>query len=236
MRQLYYKLLNNGVHAGLNFSLQNKIRIFNSANFYMFIISIFYTIVGFAIHLPFVGFLSFITCIFVAAGYFVIKNRNYTFAFHGMLIFAFAYICMFVLFFGIKTNSYLYFLFIPVACNILFDTLQTTLKYFIATLITIGFLIIYMDTHLPVYKVDFLNTALFSVVNTVFVAVLIFLGVRLFKTENHAYSSQIEEQKKVVEVKQKEILDSIHYAKRIQNTLLTSEKYIDKHLNELNKN
>lgn len=31
-----------------------------------------------------------------------------------------------------------------------------------------------------------------------------------------------------VEEKQKEILDSIHYAKRIQTALLTSEKYIEK--------
>lgn len=40
----------------------------------------------------------------------------------------------------------------------------------------------------------------------------------------------IERQKHVVEEKQKEILDSIHYAKRIQRTLLTSEKYIEKSL------
>ncbi len=236
MRQLYNKLLNNGVHEGLNFSLQNKIRIFNSANFYMFIISIFYTAVGFAIQLAFIGFLSFLTCVFIAIGAYFISKRKYTFAFHFVIIYAFAYIAMFVLLFGLKTSSYLYYLFIPVACNILFDKLLTTLKYFIASLVLVGFLIMYLDTHAPLYKVDFLNTAMFSVVNNVFVALLIFLGVRLFKTENHTYANQIEQQKKVVEVKQKEILDSIHYAKRIQTTLLTSEKYIDKKLNELDKN
>ena len=40
----------------------------------------------------------------------------------------------------------------------------------------------------------------------------------------------IEEQKKEVEEKQKEILDSIHYAKRIQTALIINEKYIDKNL------
>ncbi len=39
-------------------------------------------------------------------------------------------------------------------------------------------------------------------------------------------NKQIEEQKTLVEIKQKEILDSIHYAKRIQNALLPHEKYI----------
>ena len=50
----------------------------------------------------------------------------------------------------------------------------------------------------------------------------------------------IEEQKKIVtlqkyivEEKQKEILDSIHYAKRIQRSLLPTEKYIQKKIKEL---
>ncbi len=45
----------------------------------------------------------------------------------------------------------------------------------------------------------------------------------------------IEEQKRLVELKQKEILDSIHYAKRIQQSLLTSEAYIRKTLTFLKK-
>ncbi|MDP2387853.1 MAG: tetratricopeptide repeat protein [Bacteroidota bacterium] len=38
-----------------------------------------------------------------------------------------------------------------------------------------------------------------------------------------------EEQRHVIQEKQKEILDSIHYASRIQKALLTSEEYISKH-------
>jgi tetratricopeptide (TPR) repeat protein len=41
---------------------------------------------------------------------------------------------------------------------------------------------------------------------------------------------EITLQKQIVEEKQKEILDSIHYAKRIQQALLTSEKYIEKNI------
>ncbi len=43
----------------------------------------------------------------------------------------------------------------------------------------------------------------------------------------------IEEQKLIVEMKQREVLDSIHYAKRIQQSLLPNEKYIDKQLKRL---
>jgi hypothetical protein len=42
--------------------------------------------------------------------------------------------------------------------------------------------------------------------------------------------SQLAERKRMIEEKQKEILDSIHYAKRIQRTLMPSEKYIARKL------
>jgi hypothetical protein len=45
----------------------------------------------------------------------------------------------------------------------------------------------------------------------------------------------IEKQKRFVEEKQKEILDSIYYARRIQNAILPTEKYIDKTLKRLMK-
>lgn len=45
----------------------------------------------------------------------------------------------------------------------------------------------------------------------------------------------IEMQKIMVEQHQKEIVDSIHYAKRIQKALLPTEKYIDKNINRLKK-
>jgi len=46
----------------------------------------------------------------------------------------------------------------------------------------------------------------------------------------------VEEQKELVEEKQKEILDSIKYAKRIQRALIPSEKYIGNALKRLMKN
>ncbi len=44
---------------------------------------------------------------------------------------------------------------------------------------------------------------------------------------------EVEMQKEVVEEKQKEILDSIHYAKRIQSALMPNEKYIHRNIREL---
>ena len=53
------------------------------------------------------------------------------------------------------------------------------------------------------------------------------------KTEVEQQKQLAEKQKEVVEEKQKEILDSIRYAKRIQDALLTSQSYIERNINRL---
>lgn len=63
-------------------------------------------------------------------------------------------------------------------------------------------------------------------------AIVIFKNLQTNKKKNKIISYQKEQ----VEEKQKEILDSIRYAKRIQRALLPTEKYIDKSLNRLKNN
>jgi tetratricopeptide (TPR) repeat protein len=58
------------------------------------------------------------------------------------------------------------------------------------------------------------------------VLVIIFRSLKLNKAKNKI----ISEQKAIVEEKQREILDSIRYAKRIQTSLLPTEKYFDKNI------
>jgi tetratricopeptide (TPR) repeat protein len=58
------------------------------------------------------------------------------------------------------------------------------------------------------------------------IAALVFRSLKIVKKQNVV----IELQKKIVEEKNKNIMDSIHYAQRIQKSLLPTEKYIEKHL------
>ena len=75
------------------------------------------------------------------------------------------------------------------------------------------------------------------------VLVIAFSGFVLNRFKVTQKQKTIIEQQKVLvdeafthlEEKNKEVLDSIHYAKRIQTALLPSEKYIERKLNELNK-
>ncbi len=69
-----------------------------------------------------------------------------------------------------------------------------------------------------------------------------FIGVLVFSffiyrslQENKKKNVIIARQKELVEEKQKEVMDSIKYAKRIQTASLPSEKYIERSLNELNR-
>jgi tetratricopeptide (TPR) repeat protein len=71
----------------------------------------------------------------------------------------------------------------------------------------------------------------FGLLLVLIVLVQVFRGYQQKKKANVLISQQkkeVEEQKHLVEEKQKEIIDSILYARRIQRSLLTKEKYIHK--------
>ncbi len=61
------------------------------------------------------------------------------------------------------------------------------------------------------------------------------LAIVIFRSflQNKKKNKLIEEQKHLVEEKQREIIDSIRYAQRIQKALMPSEKYFEKNLNKV---
>ncbi len=67
------------------------------------------------------------------------------------------------------------------------------------------------------------------------VAIVAFIILRSLRITRRQ-KTLIEKQKQMVEEHQKEILDSIYYARRIHRSLLPTEKYIDKSLNRLMRN
>ncbi|MBC7864795.1 MAG: tetratricopeptide repeat protein [Bacteroidia bacterium] len=69
-----------------------------------------------------------------------------------------------------------------------------------------------------------------------FLIMIVVAGVSFIAFRNKKKANiEIQHQKHLVEEKQKEILDSIYYARRIQRSLLTSEKYISRNLNRMMK-
>nr|MBA3665951.1 tetratricopeptide repeat protein [Bacteroidota bacterium] len=60
-----------------------------------------------------------------------------------------------------------------------------------------------------------------------------FMVIRKQKRLIEDQKNEVEKQKHLVDDKQKEILDSIRYAKRIQQSLLPTEKYIDRNITSM---
>lgn len=93
-------------------------------------------------------------------------------------------------------------------------------------------------------KIVLLLISCFLILVLVF-AGLIFRSLRITRKQKHIIELQkdlvekqkqkVEEQKLIVEEKQKEIIDSITYARRIQQALLPTEKHIDRTLKRLSK-
>jgi tetratricopeptide (TPR) repeat protein len=84
------------------------------------------------------------------------------------------------------------------------------------------------------------NTIIFGCIIALVLVILVFIYISFLQKkkangELTIKNEQIERQNVLLEVKQKEILDSIHYAKRIQDSLLPTEKYIGKKVSELQK-
>lgn len=81
-------------------------------------------------------------------------------------------------------------------------------------------------------KKIYLSVALLGIVVLGFVLVILYRNNRLKQKTNQnlaAFNEEINRQKDLVEVKNKEITDSINYAKRIQQSILTSENYFKKY-------
>jgi uncharacterized membrane-anchored protein YhcB (DUF1043 family) len=83
---------------------------------------------------------------------------------------------------------------------------------------------------------------IWSVALGIFIVLLfagfIFRALRIAQKQKRIIENQkteVEHQKQLAEEKQKEILDSIHYAARIQKCILPTEIYIDRSLKRLMK-
>jgi phosphoserine phosphatase RsbU/P len=231
MKKIYHNIVNMGLREGDDVVLRNKLKVFNVAITSILLISLFYLALALShqYHLStFVCAYSVLSCIII---FFLVHHRKHDFAFHFAMWYGFIFLASFSLIFGSVTNSHYYFLFLPISCLILFDNSRVITVYFILSVVIMLGSVIMMDVIEPFYTVEN-QEAYLGYPNIPFVMLLTFLAVRLFKNENRKYAVQIEDQKSVLEEKNKEITDSINYARRIQAALMAPAALLKKHLPE----
>lgn len=231
MPKLLQNIANTGIQADTPFNLRNKLRVFNSAVLLVLFISLFYLVVGVVNHFYLGVMLTVFSVLSTLLAFYLVRRRRYSAAFHYMMWYGFTFLSGFAILFGRINNSYYYLLFMPVAANILFDCLSTTLVYTIISAAVLMCNVYWVDNYPPYYVLDGLMIY-FGYPNVLFVIALIYMGVRQFKQENLAYAGQIDQQRRVLEEKNHEITDSINYAKKIQDALIPSEQEFNGHFKE----
>ncbi|MBI3503120.1 MAG: SpoIIE family protein phosphatase [Bacteroidetes bacterium] len=228
---MFKKLINTGVHEGLTFKEQSKIRIFNSSLLTVAAILTLYTGIGLLQKLYFTTALTVVELLFIAVNFQFTHARKYNLSFHFGILNGLFFIFGFVFLLGEVNQTHLYFLFMPMAAMIVFDSKKTVLIYFALSMAILLFSFYIFKNYLPVYNVaDAAGT--FRLMNPLFTGLLIFLGIKLFKNENLEFNDKINQQKKLLEEKNKDITDSIQYAKRIQSALMASDNLLKKNLPE----
>ena len=219
LKSFYLNLASSGIKADTPVNLKNKLTVFNHALILIFLINLFYLFVG-LINGFYLGCIStFFSLISVSISISFVRNNKPNAAFHFTMIYAFLFISSFSWLFGKTDFTYLYFMFLPVAGIVIFDNNKTTTIYLVSTCLITLLNLLYMENFPPYYTIPPMMKYL-GYPNVVFALLLIFLGMKLFKIENLRYAKLIEEQKKIVEEKNTEMTDSIHYAKKIQIALM----------------
>lgn len=152
--------------------------------------------------------------------------------------FAVVVVSLSISFFAITTgDNYSEALFIPLITMplIVFRNKKTSFYYVLYILFLIITVKIIQPYFVPLVELSKQEALFFKTMNTVSAATVTYFITFYFKSENENFENKILKMHDTVTEKNKEITDSIKYAKRIQQTLLPTEKYIEKTFKNLNK-
>jgi len=163
------------------------------------------------------------------------KKGLHILSFYISCLYGVVYFTLGTLYYGLNSNLPFFLLVMCMIAIVLFDGMYF-LKFFISTA-TLAFFVIYIYMKdrpgIIVFPEDMKKAqemiGIFNLATLFFVTIVFFL---FFKRDNILFQKMIMEQKKLVQEKQKEIIDSITYAKRIQEAILPPLDYWKKNLPE----
>ena len=191
-------------------------------------VAVLYNLLGIVI-------LNFLFFAFSILSLFLNHRRQHESAFlvsstYGLFYFTFGSV-----FYGLQSNLHFFIIIMCLIAIALFKS-NMLLRVFIATAVICFFaLVIFMGDKpglIPFTEEMKKTQQIISIVNLFVLFLITVLFFVFFRRENIVFQRAILEQKEVIEEKQKEILDSINYAKRIQFALLASENLLNEYLPE----
>jgi hypothetical protein len=179
--------------------------------------------------------------LFLASAYlsfYLNANKKYDLSFYIASSYGLIYFSVGTIFYGLASNLHF---FLIIMCLIAISLFKSNwgLRIYIIIAISTFFLLAIMLSNgqsLVMFSTEMkLVQSVISFLNLFLLFIITILFFVFFRRENLLFQKEIIEQKEIVEEKQKEIIDSINYSKHLQQSLLPTEKYIEKTLKRLNK-
>ncbi|HWY98283.1 MAG TPA: PP2C family protein-serine/threonine phosphatase [Bacteroidia bacterium] len=233
MANLIQRITDPEIFASLPFKERQKRRLFNRGALAGSFFCLFFTVSGLATGLNKLAFLTTFDMVALLSGIVMNHAGLFKIARHVCIN---ASVILFVganYFYGSIVHTEIYLFMFPVIVVFMFDDKRWIIGY-CTYLISLFMLCLYLQIHFTgTYDGDVTIARKITYLNYIFSFSMLAAIVYSFKSENLEYSQQIAEQKQAIEEKSKEITDSINYAKRIQDSLLTPyeviAKYMDRH-------
>ncbi|MBL7912940.1 MAG: SpoIIE family protein phosphatase [Bacteroidia bacterium] len=230
MKEFLGKIINSGIdyttspHDLKNIKLMNRMSIIMSIVMFIFCVMApvikLYDTLYFAVPFLFAFFLT---------PYFNYK-RWFTFNKYYFTIIPIICVCLICWYNSINLGDRFYLFVTATIPVILFRKKILIYTLFYLSMAAFYFVTWYQSTHAPVAIVPHDIEIQYWCITVGSVFAILFFVVQYFKTGSEDYEQEIEKKNEEITAKNKEIVDSINYAKKIQNTLLAHNDFLKKHL------
>lgn len=227
------RILNTGVSDAHEDSLNRKIRILNLVSVITILFMSVFGPMALVHQIYSIALLDFLFLFITTGNFFLHRKGRFRLAFWLSSCFGAIYFTGGTIIYGLQANMHFYLLIMCMIAIVLFDRLAVILTYVGMVTLLFLFLLLYMKDHEGLVILSPERAKVQGIINIIilFSFFLITLTFFLFfKKDNTRFQKTIVEQKKLVQEKQKEIIDSITYAKRIQEAILPSGHLWHKYL------
>ncbi len=168
-------------------------------------------------------------------GFYLHFKRHHNAAIYITCSYALIYFVFGTIFYGLISNLHFFMLIMCLLGIALFESVLILRVFIALSIISFFALLIGLKGKEGIIDLtDEMRKAqdVISVVNLLILFIVTILFFTFFRRENVLFQKAILKQKDIIEEKQKEILDSINYAKRIQFSLLASNTLLNNNLPE----
>jgi len=244
LNNIWNKISENGIPLEMEDNEKKRIRFLNRILFVIFILSLSFLCVD-LIHMVYEGVaITLLTIFTVIIILFLIHKRKYTISKWFSIIFIIAYISLLTILTGKNTGTIIYLIPSVLFPTVIFQNKKTIL--FLSILIICLFSTLFWITQSidPTIKLTADIRVIYQFSGTLGVIIVSFLMIWYFRNLNDEYENiiidknknlihsndKVNQQKLKLEIKNKEITDSINYASRIQNAILPPENKINEYL------